>query len=81
MNVKGHGEVSSIRLKHRGCDMNFQNILEAKYMDAIPIEPSTIASIEFKDIYEVEMMINMLKKFREGCLDGMGKWVQGYETD
>lgn len=79
MNVKGYGEVSSIRLKHKGCDMNFQNILAAKYMDAIPIEPSTIAFIEFKDIYEVEMMINMLKKFREGCIDGMGEWVKGYE--
>ena len=76
MNIKGYGEVSTIRLIHKGCEMNFENMLPVVYLESAPITPSTFAFIEFKDISEVEMMIHMLKRFRDGCIEGMGKWEE-----
>lgn len=67
MNIKGHGEVSAIRLTHKGCQLNFENILPSVYMDNMVFEPSTIAFFEFKDTLEVDMMIAMLTKFKEEC--------------
>lgn len=83
MKIKGYGEVSAIRFTHKGCDMNFEHIFPAVYMGNIEVEPSTIAFLEFKDIGEIDTLIYMLKKFKQTCIDGMGRWkgVNEYEGE
>ena len=74
MNIKGYGEVSAIRLKHNGCEMNMEHIMPIVYKENATVNPSTIAFLEFKDTMEIEMMIYMLNEFKQVCIRGMGKW-------
>lgn len=81
MKINGHGEVSAMRFTHKGCNMKFEHILPAVYMGNVEAEPSTIAFLEFKDIGEIDTMIYMLNKFKQACVDGMGRWRRGNEHD
>ena len=74
MNIRGYGEVSAIRLKHKGCEMNMQCVLPVEYKEIAEVEPTAIAFLDFKDVSEIETMIHMLSAFKKACIDGMGRW-------
>ena len=73
MYIKGCGELSAIRLTHKGHQLNFENILPAVHMGCVDIEPTTIAIFEFKDTLEIDMLIAMLNKFKKECANEL-KW-------
>ena len=74
MNIKSIGEVSVIRLKHKGTELNMECIIPAVYGDFPKPQPSNIALIEFTDTTEIETMIRMLERFKEDAIAAMGRW-------
>ena len=82
MNIKGNGKVSAIRMKHKGSNLNFENIIPVMYGETVTIEPSTIAFLEFDDTLEIDVMISMLNRFKEECVyKGFGIWREECEYD
>ena len=74
MNINSYGEVSAIRFKHKGFEMNMEHILPVVYAKGEPVNPVTIAFFEFNDMREIEMMIYMLEKLKERCNGEIGSW-------
>ena len=74
MKIKSIGEVTAVRFSHNGMEMNFESTLPATYQEGLQVEPSNIAFFEFTDLHEIESMISMLKNFKQGCCDNIGRW-------
>ena len=70
------GQVMEIRFLHKGKDIVFQNVVgnRAEYTEDIQEVVRHRIEIEFGDIYEMDMMIDMLIRAEEHLLGEMGKW-------
>lgn len=77
MKINGHGDVTTIRLRHKGTEMNMQHILPEVYKESMLNEPTDITFVEFKDINEIENMICMLERFKKECEQNIGIWRIG----
>ena len=77
MNAIGDGnDINIIRMRHNGLDFNFNRtqILCRPNTTIAPIERDKYLILEFKDLYEVDNMISVLKEFKEMCEKKMGMW-------
>ena len=65
-----------IRFLHKGKDIVFQNVVgnRAEYTEDIREVVRHRIEIEFGDIYEMDMMIDMLIRAEEHLFGEMGKW-------
>ena len=70
------GQVMEIRFLHKGKDIVFKNVVgnRAEYTEDIREVVRHRIEIEFDDIYEMDMMIDMLIRAEEHLLGEMGKW-------
>lgn len=77
MQVTGTGQkVNYITFVHNGNKLKFRNLIVRK--DLIPGETEKMIDTEivFSDLYEVDMMINMLEEFKKHCRYGFGSWCR-----
>ena len=72
-----HEKVELLTLTHKGCDFHYQHInhnenpFEGNMLERMPE-----AKIVFEDLQEVDMLIAMLKDFREGCNLRIGEFCR-----
>lgn len=77
MRITGNSDVvTQLRFHHHGAELNFECILNPKpYEPVADLSQGNRAIIEFSDLYEVDSLIEMLKKFKqEATLGYMGEW-------
>lgn len=67
-------KLDTIRLRHKGQDVNFQHILPAICREDVAIKSIEIGSIEFEDIREIDLLIDTLQYFKEYCEAQIGRW-------
>lgn len=71
----GHAEnVTSILFRHKSYDMKFGAVLPARYMEEAQIKPSERIEFVFDDLYEVDMLLQMLERFMGECSSIRGIW-------
>lgn len=70
------GQVAEIRFVHKGKDMVFQSTVADRdvYTEGIQEVAKHRIEIEFSDICEMDMMIDMLIRAEEHLLGEMEKW-------
>ena len=79
MQITGTGnKLDTIRVKHKGQDLNFMHIIPSVYREDISIKPTEIGVIEFEDIREIDILIDTLKEFKRYCELNIGQWKIGF---
>lgn len=74
MKINSSNDVSEIRLEHNGLDLRFVNILDCNNMfDGVDLEQITV---EFKDLMEVDSLINILTRFKEVAENHIGRYKE-----
>lgn len=76
MKVVGNKEnVNQIKLAHKGLNVRFNCFMKPlPYCDNINISQPEIIEITFKDSYEIDNLIHILKKFKKECSEYIGEW-------
>ena len=82
MKIRGNGnEVRILNLRHEGLEFMFRNITHAYFKQrrehqfgdvTYKDECFNVVDMDFGDTKEIDGMINVLKKFRDACDEGMG---------
>ncbi|MBQ7863808.1 MAG: hypothetical protein IJ353_04985 [Lachnospiraceae bacterium] len=77
MKIKASGEISVMRFKHKGCEMNLHCIIPPRVSGKEDdfLEPSSMSTFEFRDTCEIDVMIEALSRFRKECIDNIREWI------
>lgn len=76
MEIVGNKEnVNQITLTHKGLNVRFNcHMKPLPYDDNIDITKPETIEITFKDSYEIDNLIYILKKFKTECSEYIGDW-------
>jgi hypothetical protein len=75
MKIEGNGDVVLLQLRHKGANTSFEhNSQPFGYPAGARVEPANISTIQFDDIYEVDILIRMLREFKDANYRYFGDW-------
>lgn len=75
MKIEGNGEVILLQLRHKGAKTSFEHQYQPfGYPPGERIDPMNISMIQFDDAYEVDVLIKMLKEFKDANYRYFGDW-------
>ena len=81
VNKSIEGKVSTVRLKHGALDLRLAHIaLPGPYEARTSHGDTGELRLEFADLYEIDMLIELLTQFKKACTSYMGEYsVMGAE--
>ena len=79
VNKSIEGKVSTVRLKHGALNFNLAHrTLPGPYEARTSHGDAGELILEFADLYEIDMLIELLTQFKKGCTRYMGESVPFY---
>lgn len=74
-------DITDVKLKLNSIELALHNYISSSFRvenDSFPFDNNTL-KIEFKDSYEIDMFIEILKRFKKEVEESFGYWENQHE--